>query len=56
MQNKISEVLLQNWDYCMDIEDWAPPLSDALEGVDSKQALWKPEGVQSIPSGRRLTI
>ncbi|KTD88470.1 DinB family protein [Paenibacillus etheri] len=44
MQNKISEVLLQNWDYCMDIEDWAPPLSDALEGVDSKQALWKPEG------------
>lgn len=45
MQNKISEVLLQNWDYVMDIEDWSPPLSTALEGVSSDQASWKPEGV-----------
>ena len=44
MQNKISDVLLQNWDYCMDVEDWSPPLSDALEGVDSQQASWKPQG------------
>ncbi|WP_342438722.1 DinB family protein [Paenibacillus sp. FSL L8-0436] len=42
MQNKISDVLLQNWDYAMDVEDWAPPLSDALQGVDSIQASWKP--------------
>lgn len=45
MQNKISEVLLENWDYVMDVEDWAPPLSTALEGVNSEQASWKPEGV-----------
>ncbi|KWX73356.1 hypothetical protein AMQ84_22920 [Paenibacillus riograndensis] len=44
MQNKISDVLLQNWDYVMDIEDWAPPLSAALEGVTSEQAVWKPQG------------
>lgn len=44
MQNKISEVLLQNWDYAMNIEDWSPPLSDALNGVSSEQALWKPQG------------
>ncbi|AIQ11725.1 DinB family protein [Paenibacillus durus] len=44
MQNKISEVLLQNWDYAMDQEDWAPPLKDALDGVSSEQALWKPQG------------
>lgn len=44
MQNKISEVLLENWDYAMDIEDWAPPLSHAIEGVTSDQATWKPEG------------
>ncbi|CAH1217154.1 hypothetical protein PAECIP111892_04351 [Paenibacillus auburnensis] len=42
MQNKISDVLLQNWDYAMDIEDWAPPLSAALEGVNAEQASWKP--------------
>ncbi|MNB91085.1 DinB superfamily protein [compost metagenome] len=42
MQNKISEVLLENWDYAMDTEDWAPPLSDALEGVNAEQAVWKP--------------
>ena len=44
MENKISDVLVENWDYVMDIEDWAPPLSAALEGVTSEQALWKPEG------------
>lgn len=44
MENKISEVLLQNWDYVMDTEDWAPPLADALNGVTREQALWKPEG------------
>ncbi|WP_379135811.1 DinB family protein [Paenibacillus sp. sgz500958] len=44
MQNKISEVLLQNWDYCMDVEDWSPPLRDALDGVDHVQASWKPQG------------
>ncbi|WP_054939193.1 DinB family protein [Paenibacillus ihuae] len=42
MQNKISDVLLENWDYAMDIEDWAPPLSAALEGVNAEQASWKP--------------
>lgn len=44
MQNRIGEVLLQNWDYAMDQEDWAPPLSDALDGVNSEQASWKPQG------------
>ncbi|MFE4710871.1 MULTISPECIES: DinB family protein [unclassified Paenibacillus] len=44
MQNKISDVLLQNWDYAMDVEDWSPPLSDALDGVNSTQASWKPQG------------
>ncbi|AKG33648.1 DinB family protein [Paenibacillus durus] len=44
MQNKISEVLLQNWDYAMDQEDWSPPLKNALDGVSSEQALWKPQG------------
>ncbi|MRN51755.1 DinB family protein [Paenibacillus monticola] len=44
MHNKISEVLLQNWDYSMDVEDWSPPLSDALAGVDHLQASWKPQG------------
>ena len=44
MHNKISDVLLQNWDYCMDVEDWSPPLSDALDGVDSQNAIWKPQG------------
>ncbi|WP_339313045.1 DinB family protein [Paenibacillus sp. FSL M7-0896] len=44
MENKISDVLIENWDYVMDVEDWQPPLSAALEGVNNEQAVWKPEG------------
>lgn len=44
MENKISEVLLQNWDYAMDTEDWSPPLGAALEGVNAELALWKAQG------------
>lgn len=40
----IRELLAKNWDYAMNTEDWAPPLAMALDGVDHKQALWKPEG------------
>lgn len=44
MGNGLKEALLQNWDYTMDVEDWSPPLRMALDGVDSIQAAWKPEG------------
>lgn len=44
MSETMVNVLLQNWDYAMEQEDWAPPLKDALAGVDDVQALWKPEG------------
>lgn len=40
----LRDVLLQNWDYVMDQEDWYPPALDALKGVTAEQALWKPEG------------
>jgi uncharacterized damage-inducible protein DinB len=40
----IHEVLLENWDYAMDTEDWWPPLATALNGVDSTEAGWKPQG------------
>lgn len=43
----IRELLQQNWDYAMNTEDWSPPLAIALDGVDHKQALWKPEGAAS---------
>jgi len=40
----IRELLQQNWQYTMDTEDWSPPLSVALDGVDHTLALWKPVG------------
>lgn len=39
----IRSLLLQNWDFCMDQEDWYPPLLHALKDVSLEQALWKPE-------------
>jgi len=41
---RLRDVLLQNWDYVMDQEDWYPPALDALKNVTMEQALWKPEG------------
>lgn len=38
------EVLLKNWDYCMEQEDWYPPMLHALKDVTVEQALWKPQG------------
>ncbi|WP_456288328.1 DinB family protein [Paenibacillus sp. AK002] len=40
----MKELLLQNWDYAMDQEDWYPPILPALKEVTLEQALWKPEG------------
>lgn len=40
----LRDVLLQNWDYVMDQEDWYPPALDALKDVTAELALWKPEG------------
>lgn len=44
MSGPLNEVLLRNWDYAMEEEDWSPPLKTALDGVDVEQALWKPQG------------
>jgi hypothetical protein len=38
------ELLLHEWDFCHDKEDWFPPLAQALEGVTAEQAKWRPEG------------
>lgn len=42
MTKEFREVLLQNWDYCMEKEDWYPPMSDALKDLTAEQAVWKP--------------
>ncbi|GED33725.1 DinB family protein [Brevibacillus centrosporus] len=38
------ELLLQNWMYTYEQEDWYPPLRDALAGVTAAQASWRPTG------------
>jgi len=38
------ELLLREWDFCYDEEDWFPPLSEALKGLTAAQADWRPEG------------
>lgn len=38
------DLLLQEWKYVYDQEDWYPPLQLALEGVDAAQASWRPPG------------
>jgi uncharacterized damage-inducible protein DinB len=38
----IRNLLLQNWDFCMEEEGWYPPLQPALKDVSLEQALWKP--------------
>ncbi|MWV44437.1 DinB family protein [Paenibacillus sp. HJL G12] len=39
----VRNLLLQYWDFCLDQEDWYPPLMHALKDVTFEQALWKPE-------------
>lgn len=36
------ELLLHGWDRAYGIEDWYPPLKDALQGVTWEQANWRP--------------
>ncbi|RED66200.1 DinB family protein [Cohnella lupini] len=38
------ELLMQGWDAIYEKEDWYPPLKDALDGVTSEQAVWRPAG------------
>ncbi|MDF2680916.1 MAG: hypothetical protein K0R47_2106 [Brevibacillus sp.] len=38
------ELLLKNWEYTYEQEDWYPPLRDALAGVTAAQASWRPVG------------
>ena len=38
----IRNLLLEYWGYCMEKEDWYPPLQPALQNVSFEQALWKP--------------
>ncbi|MDR0269881.1 DinB family protein [Paenibacillus sp.] len=38
----IRNMLLQNWDLCMEEEGWYPPLQPALKDVSLEQALRKP--------------
>ncbi|MED4584595.1 DinB family protein [Brevibacillus choshinensis] len=39
-----TELLLNNWQYTYEQEDWYPPLRDALSGVNAAQASWRPDG------------
>jgi uncharacterized damage-inducible protein DinB len=41
--NKI-DLLLREWDFCYDKEDWYPPLAHVLRGVTAAQASWRPAG------------
>lgn len=38
------ELLLREWDFCYDEEDWYPPLLEALKGLTAALADWRPEG------------
>ncbi|QRG68696.1 DinB family protein [Brevibacillus choshinensis] len=38
------ELLLKNWEFTYEQEDWYPPLRDALSGVTAAQASWRPVG------------
>ncbi|MDO3412212.1 DinB family protein [Saccharibacillus sp. CPCC 101409] len=38
----VKELLLSQWDSCMDQEDWFLPLEDALKDVTAEQSVWKP--------------
>lgn len=38
------ELLLQEWRWTYDEEDWYPPLRAALAGVDAKEASWRADG------------
>lgn len=38
------DIFVRGWDYAYDIEDWYPPLNEALKDVDAEQALWKAPG------------
>jgi uncharacterized damage-inducible protein DinB len=38
------ELLLQEWTFTYDQEDWYPPLRIALDGVNAAQASWRPAG------------
>ncbi|MCC3375542.1 DinB family protein [Cohnella sp. REN36] len=38
------ELLKQYWEFAYDKEDWFPPLRDAVSGLTSEQADWRPEG------------
>jgi uncharacterized damage-inducible protein DinB len=46
----VRELLLMQWESCLDKEDWFPPLENALENITLEQAIWKPEekGMNSI--------
>ncbi|TJY40937.1 DinB family protein [Cohnella pontilimi] len=47
MKNRV-ELLLHGWDHAYDKEDWYPPLLDALKGVTAEQAVWLPQGFDSL--------
>lgn len=38
------ELLVKNWEFTYEQEDWFPPLRDALAGVNAVQASWHPAG------------
>ncbi len=39
---KLNELLLHDFLYTYNREDWYPPLTDALDGVTFSDAIWKP--------------
>jgi uncharacterized damage-inducible protein DinB len=40
----VKELLLHEWACTYDQEDWYPPLSSAVSGLDAAKASWKPTG------------
>ncbi|WP_158861299.1 DinB family protein [Lunatibacter salilacus] len=49
------EVLLKSWEISNDMENWFVPIRKALENVDAKQAVWKPEGIADFNSIQEIT-
>lgn len=41
----VKDLIQKQLEFSYKIEDWYPPLKDALEGLTADQASWKPEGI-----------
>lgn len=41
---RIKDLLIHDYQYLFAKEDWFPPLKNAIDNLDAKNATWKPEG------------